>query len=651
MRASELGNEKLVIFDIDDTLVNTDTRVNVVRDGKTIKQLNSHDFTHYKLQPGEEFDFGAFKDAREFFTQARPIPGMIRQLKRDIATGNRVIMLTARSDFNDRDVFLDTFRRFGIDMDRVHVYRAGNLAIKAATEEKKKIILRHLLGKEHFDKLIMYDDSVPNLNAFLSLRQEYPWSKFYAWHVDPNGQATEYSRAVNELFDRPVKDRPATARTRSRFVSQVGDHEVEVFFKNTDRGLEINFAVDGRGFALEKERGKPSSQQALTSAIKMILARLPEVVDYYKPKRVWYKALSMTPSRVKLYDRLLPLLQRVLGPEWRASTEQHPGWNLYYLDRQQKLKEAQQATAKQVLAYINKTHHEPMTDKLARAVLAHPQWELVKVPLLNLNIPDQEYDDVDYDENEPEADPYGRVMMVEPEHAGEVSMQLIDRKPIVIDADRYIIDGNHRAWAAKYLLNRDYIQAWRPVAQVNEVNYPDELTVSDRIQEYFFNRGYELAGEGRDQMAFESPRGTIVKVLGTGDPEREKIVLDYVKFFEQNQRNPFYPRIYNSGYFDIDDERYFVYEMERVNYVANEEATLDYIEKLMSAVDRGRGPEFVKQNPVPAEIGQRQLTGLLQATEHMVQALGGQAPLDLSAVENLGRRNNGHLVIVDPYSL
>jgi GNAT superfamily N-acetyltransferase len=119
---------------------------------------------------------------------------MIRQLKQDIATGNKVIMLTARSDFNDRDVFLDTFRQYGIDMDRVHVYRAGNLNIKAATEEKKKIILKHLLGKEHYDKIIMYDDSVPNLNAFLSLKQDYPWSKFYAWHVDPSGQADEYHR-------------------------------------------------------------------------------------------------------------------------------------------------------------------------------------------------------------------------------------------------------------------------------------------------------------------------------------------------------------------------------------------------------------------------------------------------------------------------
>ena len=190
-----------------------------------------------------------------------------------------------------------------------------------------------------------------------------------------------------------------------------------------------------------------------------------------------------------------------------------------------------------------------------------------------------------------------------------------------------------------------------PEAKIWEVNYPDELTVSDQIQQYFFKRGYELAGEGRDQMAFESPRGTIVKVLGIGEDEREEVVKRYVRFFEQNQRNPFYPRIYNSGNFTVDGETYFVYEMERVNYVANEEVTLDYIEKLMSAVDREQGEQFLQKNPVPAEMSEAEIFGLIQATEDMIQVLGGQAPLDLTAVENLGRRDNGHLVIVDPYSL
>ena len=122
--------------------------------------------------------------------------------------------------------------------------------------------------------------------------------------------------------------------------------------------------------------------------------------------------------------------------------------------------ENKQATAREVLSYINQTHHEPMTAKLAKAVLAHPQWQLQQVSLRNLNIPNEEYDDV---EQEPESDPYGRVMAVDPNHAGKVSQHIIDNRPIVIDDNRYIIDGNHRAWAAMNLLNRDYIQAWVPV--------------------------------------------------------------------------------------------------------------------------------------------------------------------------------------------
>jgi 8-oxo-dGTP pyrophosphatase MutT (NUDIX family) len=41
----------------------------------------------------------------------------------------------------------------------------------------------------------MYDDAEPNLQAFMSLAPEYPWSRFYAWHVDRGGRATEYHRS------------------------------------------------------------------------------------------------------------------------------------------------------------------------------------------------------------------------------------------------------------------------------------------------------------------------------------------------------------------------------------------------------------------------------------------------------------------------
>jgi len=205
MRAQEFTASKLVIFDIDDTLVHTQTKVNVIKDGRVIKELNSHDFTHYKLQPGESFDFENFRNAHDFFHNSKPIIPMMNQLKHDIATGNNVVMVTARADFDDRELFLDTFRKYGVNMNKVHVYRAGNMTGKMQTEEKKKIIIRKLLDQGHYAKAIMYDDAVPNLESFVELKEEYPHTKFYAWHVSLEGEASEYHR-TNESLDENKDD-------------------------------------------------------------------------------------------------------------------------------------------------------------------------------------------------------------------------------------------------------------------------------------------------------------------------------------------------------------------------------------------------------------------------------------------------------------
>jgi hypothetical protein len=211
MRASEFQPRKLVIFDIDDTLVHTQTKVHVVKDGQVTKELNSHEFTHYKLQPGEQFDFENFRNAKEFFNNSKPIIPMMNQLKQDIATGNKVVMVTARADFDDRELFLDTFRKYGVNMNKVHVYRAGNMTQKVQTEEKKKIIIRNLLNQGRYTKAIMYDDAEPNLQSFIELKKEYPKTKFYAWHVSLEGEASEYHR-TNE--SQTLEERKKKRRVR-----------------------------------------------------------------------------------------------------------------------------------------------------------------------------------------------------------------------------------------------------------------------------------------------------------------------------------------------------------------------------------------------------------------------------------------------------
>ena len=243
MRAQEFQPNKLVIFDIDDTLVHTQTTVQVIdKDGQVTKELNSHEFTHYKLQPGEKFDFENFRNAQEFFNNSKPIIPMMNRLKHDIATGNQVVMVTARADFDDRELFLDTFRKYGIDMNKVHVYRAGNMPNKIQTEEKKKIIIRNLLNKGNYTKAIMYDDAVPNLESFVELKDEYPQTKFYAWHVSLEGEASEYHR-TNEHQSLEEGKKKRRARLVPTGLGPYGWYGYDASYSGGDGGgVEENFA-------------------------------------------------------------------------------------------------------------------------------------------------------------------------------------------------------------------------------------------------------------------------------------------------------------------------------------------------------------------------------------------------------------------------
>ena len=127
------------------------------------------------------------------------------------------------------------------------------------------------------------------------------------------------------------------------------------------------------------------------------------------------------------------------------------------------------ASAEQVWEYVSRIHPEDQQGGgfLRDLILRNPHYELKRVPLSSIHIPDQEYDDEEQDsENN---DPYNRAMFVDPDHAGEYSQHYVDRNPIVIDARGYILDGNHRAWAAAELLNRSDIIAWIPAKKLTEI--------------------------------------------------------------------------------------------------------------------------------------------------------------------------------------
>jgi hypothetical protein len=184
------GTGTLTIFDIDETLFHTKAMVKVVKDGKVVRSLDNQEFNTYERKAGEEYDFGQFKDAKIFRTTSKPIDRMINKAKAIFSNKknphSRMIIVTARADFDDKKMFLQTFRDHGLPIDQMHVERAGNLGIDSSAEAKK-IIFRKYINTKNYIKLRLFDDAMSNLKAFLSLQDEYPNIKFEAYFVNSDG--------------------------------------------------------------------------------------------------------------------------------------------------------------------------------------------------------------------------------------------------------------------------------------------------------------------------------------------------------------------------------------------------------------------------------------------------------------------------------
>jgi len=189
-----LGENALHVFDIDDTLFHTTAQVHVKHGGKTVHKLSSTEYNSHTLPDGHSYDFSEFHDSHKFDTESKPVVRMMDKLKGIHASvkakGNgKVILNTARQDFDDKHKFLDTFRKHGVDIDDIHVHRAGNEAVakKIPVGVAKNNVIKKHLDKGGYSHVSLYDDSVENLNHFKELSKEHPNVKFKAYHVQPDG--------------------------------------------------------------------------------------------------------------------------------------------------------------------------------------------------------------------------------------------------------------------------------------------------------------------------------------------------------------------------------------------------------------------------------------------------------------------------------
>jgi len=163
-----------------------------MKDGKVIRKLTNNEFNNYTLKAGEDFDFSEFRDAHKFYHESKPIQRMLAKAKAILANSvknpnSKVVIITARANFDDKDKFLATFRKYGFDIDKVRVERAGNIEGEIIPAFKKAIIIRNYLNTKQYSKVRLFDDSMSNLKEFLRLKTEFEEVTFEAFFANPDG--------------------------------------------------------------------------------------------------------------------------------------------------------------------------------------------------------------------------------------------------------------------------------------------------------------------------------------------------------------------------------------------------------------------------------------------------------------------------------
>jgi len=202
---TEAEGAALVIVDIDDTLMHTTARIGLVKKDETepYKYISSAEFNSYKPREGETFDFGEFRSAKKFHDESKPIRGVWSTVKRTQENlkrrpGSLMAVVTARAEFDNQELFKQTFKEHGLDISKIIFYTVGG-------SKNKKPLIYKLLNDGNFVETTMFDDHPQNIRDFLSLHEEFPDVTFKGFLIDP-----EHGRVSNNAVVLPASSKDKT---------------------------------------------------------------------------------------------------------------------------------------------------------------------------------------------------------------------------------------------------------------------------------------------------------------------------------------------------------------------------------------------------------------------------------------------------------
>lgn len=161
-------SDRILVFDLDDTLIHSKANVVVKRGSKTMV-LTPADFNSYKFVEGDIVDYSQFRS--DEILDSADLTKYWKTLEREYRKGTHICILTARGD---QDMVWRFFKRKGIEIknELVIAVEDPKYGLTGTVAQRKQEAIENLvdLGYRNF---VFFDDSQENLDHVKSLEKEF----------------------------------------------------------------------------------------------------------------------------------------------------------------------------------------------------------------------------------------------------------------------------------------------------------------------------------------------------------------------------------------------------------------------------------------------------------------------------------------------
>ena len=170
-----INESKLRVFDFDDTLVKSQSKIKITRpDGSTDEQTPG-EYAIEGEDPENEYDFSEFEEVIDP-QEIEKVTNILRNVINAGTDGREAVILTARRPVSE-DAIKDYLEEIGIDTSGITFVLLGDADPLAKSEWIENKI------KDGATDILFLDDSGKNVDAVLDLKQQYPDIKIDARQV------------------------------------------------------------------------------------------------------------------------------------------------------------------------------------------------------------------------------------------------------------------------------------------------------------------------------------------------------------------------------------------------------------------------------------------------------------------------------------